>query len=167
MPQTYLDQGLEARWFQEADIPADLDAITLAEWADGVDVSDQLIVDASTFEETAPDTNDERVYSTKGKSIEPTLRNVNANGVFRRERDGSGIPNGSDPLQYFDDRQVGVMAIRTGIGVDASAAAGQEYNYFRLKAGYTQIQNKPTSGKDNLTVGFLQNGDPGVGYLAA
>src|SRR5690349_15770778 len=101
MPQTYLDQGLEARWFQEADIPADLDAITLAEWADGVDVSSQLIVDASTFEETAPDTNDERVYATKGKSVEATLRNVNATGVFRRERDGSGIPNGSDPLQYF------------------------------------------------------------------
>lgn len=168
MPQTFLDEGLEVRVFEDTDMPADPEAITAAEWAAGVDLSDQLVVDETDLGQDASDTIEERVYSDKGKVSVPTLKNAHATLVIRRSRNAStGVLDGSDRAGLFNDRQIFLIAVRQGVGVDVSAAAGQDYWFGQFQADTCQGEKKPTGGYDKLTVTTTHKSLVGEGVIAA
>ncbi len=169
MPKTFLDKGMKYIYFAEANIPANLQAITVAQ-ATAVTVknlSDYAVVGSTTLQQDASDSIDERVYSDTGKVDIPTLKNGSGTGVYRRSFTALGAPDTDDVLNLFNARQKGLHLIFTGQGVADAPVAGDEYWYILLRADKCQPDNQPTGGFAKVTVEFKFAGDVGMGVIAA
>jgi len=167
MAATFMDQGTAVRWFTDADIPADMEAITVAEWEAGADIADQLVVGSSSFQFTDPDTTDEKTYKDKGKVQQPTYDNYEGNATMRRDRDATGLLLPADPLTVFEHRSVGYIALRPGQPEDEAVAAGQDYVYFKFMVTKRNPITVPNAETEKIEVGFLPQGDSGHGVLDA
>lgn len=169
MPQTFLDKGMRTLFFAEANIPALPKAIPVATatGATAINMSDLLVVDTSTFQQDSSDSETERVYSNPGKVDIPTLLNGSGTGVYRRVFTALGAADVTDPLKYFNARQLGMHLFFTGQGVNDVPVVGDEYWYIVLRADTCMPDNKPTGGYAKLTVGFKFGGDLGFGTIAA
>lgn len=168
MPQTFLDKGQHIVWFKEADIPANLGAISVAtDMSKATDMSDLTVVDSSEFLQTGSDSISEKVYSDVGKVDIPTDKNGQASAVFRRVVTALGAPDTTDPLALFDNRQLGVFVIFTLQAEADVPAAGDEYFYIKVRADECNPDTKPHGGFAKLTVGFKFSGAVGTSKLVA
>lgn len=171
--QTMLDKGMKYLLLQGADIPDDIiegdltGTITVALLADAIDLSPSAVVDSVDFQQTSSDKETERVYRNPGKVNISTTKNGSGTGVYRRSFTALGAPDTDDPLQYFDDRQLGLHIFFTSQGVGDAIAAGDEIFVWLGTADRCQPDTKPHGGFAKLTVEFDFAGVVGTTVVAA
>lgn len=161
MSRVFTDEGVKLVVLTT--IPGgNLAALTTTILNAGEDISDYTVAGESQFEMAASDTITEKRYSDKGKVENPTTKNQNVKGVFYRSREVDGTLSDDDPIQYFDDRQEVVFIKRKGVPEDTAWAAGQDYEYYRVKADELISMNDNDGGYEKMTVGFRPSGAVGV-----
>lgn len=165
--KTYLDEGTLAGFFREADFPANPEAITVAEFADMVEVSEQLIVGSFNMNFLDPDTDPERTWGTKGNSVEPTIENYEVGGTMRRDRDNTGATTTKDPMKLFEHREVVLFIKRQGYPFDVGLATGQEYEFFKVMVSKRNPLGNPDGTTEKLDLSTLPQGLCGTGVVAA
>ena len=149
---------------------ADWDQLDTTQLADtGVkNISDFAVVGSTDFVQAPSETNDERAYSDKGNVKTPTLKNANGKLTLYRDRDpGTGVPTVSDPLQYFDDRQIILLIKRKGVDVGAAWATGQEYEIGKFQADNIATIGDADGSYEKIEVPLLFKGYHAFGTVTA
>lgn len=170
MARTFQDEGTLVRAWKadDADLPEDFEAITVAEWATGADISAQLVVGSSTFEFGDPATVDEKSWADKGNSQTPTTDTHNVEMLMFGDRTpGTGILTANDPRKVFAKREEWYFAVRPGVPADLSATAGQDYTYYKSMISVINDQPNPDGSTEKVQIRTLPRGESGRGTLVA
>ncbi len=163
MSRVFTDEGVKLVMLTT--LPsADLKSLTPTILNAGLDISDYAVAGESQFEMAASDTVTEKRYSDKGKVEIPTTKNQNVKLVAYRSRDEVTFAiDEDDPIKgKLDDRQEVVFIKRKGVPGDVPFAAGQDYEYYRVKADENVSMNDNDGGFEKMTVGFRPSGGVGV-----
>lgn len=157
------DEQTRVLWFADADTPADLEAITAAELADGVDLSGYMPPDGLAFgarEDRVPGADILSAYD--GEAIgrygdQPALT------LKRKLRDG-----GEEAWTTFAVRRSqGTLVVFSTLDVGVDPGVGDTYRAYPCENGSRMMQNSAANTEVKFVVNFAVTDPPVDGTVVA